>query len=101
MKRRGPIETKPRFRIPAVGTEDEDWRISALCRDHPNPDPIWNPHAPENAELGKQICQDCPVKQRCAEYAMTRREPHGTWGGITEWERHFLLTGRIRTKRRK
>jgi WhiB family redox-sensing transcriptional regulator len=48
--------------------------------------------------MGKQICATCPVKIRCAEYAMTRKEPHGTWGGVTEWERHFLLTGKVRKK---
>lgn len=98
-RRRGPLFDYPRSLVlPPVGTEDEDWRVQALCRNHPNPDPIWSPTKPEDAELGKQICATCPVKRRCGEYAMTRREPHGTWGGLSEWERHFLLTGKIRSK---
>lgn len=80
--------------LPPLGTEDEEWRIDGLCRDHPDPDPIWIPNDQRDTGLGVAICNTCPVKVRCGEYAMTRREPHGTWGGITEWERHFLLTGR-------
>lgn len=99
MTRRGPIyDFRRAIALPPVGTEDEEWRLQALCRDHENPDPIWNPNRSEDAELGKSICSQCPVKLRCGEYAMTRHEPHGTWGGITEWERHFLLTGKVRRK---
>lgn len=99
MKKRGALLNYPRsFPLPPVGTEDENWRVHALCRNHPDPDPLWSPHNPEDAERGKQICNLCPVRVRCAEYAMTRREPHGTWGGVSEWERHFLLTGKVRNR---
>ncbi|MBU6214198.1 MAG: WhiB family transcriptional regulator, partial [Actinomycetales bacterium] len=33
------------------------------------------------------------VKQ-CLSHALTVREPYGVWGGMTEDERTFLLTGR-------
>ncbi len=86
--------------LPPVGVEDEEWRTRAACRGHPDPDPIWNPNRPEQAAEGKRICSICPVQARCAEYALTRREPHGTWGGMTEWERDYVLTGRYRHLRR-
>jgi WhiB family redox-sensing transcriptional regulator len=38
----------------------------------------------------KAICQVCPVRQPCAEYAITIREPFGIWGGLTEVERREL-----------
>ena len=99
-RRRGPLFDYPRsLHLPPVGTEEEDWRVLSLCRNHPDPDPLWNPMRPEDAELGKSICNQCPVKQRCGEYAKTRREPYGTWGGVTEWERDFLLTGKIRKRK--
>ena len=82
--------------LPPVGTEDEDWRVKGLCRDHPDPDPLWNPTDPKDAGAGVTICNDCPVKRRCGEYAMTRREKYGTWGGMTEWEREYILTGKYR-----
>jgi WhiB family redox-sensing transcriptional regulator len=33
------------------------------------------------------ICAGCPVMDRCLEWALTRPEPHGTWGGLTSAER--------------
>jgi WhiB family redox-sensing transcriptional regulator len=32
------------------------------------------------------------VKGPCLEYAMQIREPYGIWGGLTEAERHQVLT---------
>jgi WhiB family redox-sensing transcriptional regulator len=82
--------------LPAAGTDDEEWRLHGLCRGHHDPDPLWCPTDPRDAGAGVAICNTCPVRIRCAEYAMVRREKHGTWGGITEWEREYLLTGRYR-----
>lgn len=39
----------------------------------------------------KSICQVCPVKSPCHDYAMAIREPYGIWGGLTEVERRNLL----------
>lgn len=34
----------------------------------------------------KSFCTECPVRQRCLEWAMTREE-FGVWGGTTARER--------------
>ena len=39
----------------------------------------------------KAVCQVCPVRVECTEYAMTIREPYGIWGGLTETERRHAL----------
>lgn len=39
--------------------------------------------------LAKTVCNRCPVKQLCLEYAMTEDEM-GTWGGLTAHERRQL-----------
>ena len=39
----------------------------------------------------KEICQACPVLSECREYALSIREPHGVWGGLSEHERRVLL----------
>ncbi|MGI9607284.1 MAG: WhiB family transcriptional regulator [Acidimicrobiales bacterium] len=39
----------------------------------------------------KEICQGCPVLADCREYALSIREPHGVWGGLSEQERRTLL----------
>ena len=39
----------------------------------------------------KEICQSCSVRKDCLAYALTIREQHGIWGGLTESERRELL----------
>jgi WhiB family redox-sensing transcriptional regulator len=40
----------------------------------------------------KAVCQVCPVKSECRDYALTIKEPYGIWGGLTETERRLELT---------
>lgn len=35
----------------------------------------------------KAICQPCPVRLACLDYAMSRPERHGIFGGLNEDER--------------
>jgi WhiB family transcriptional regulator, redox-sensing transcriptional regulator len=42
----------------------------------------------------KAICQRCRARDRCLEYALRIREPHGIWGGMNELERRQHLRGR-------
>jgi WhiB family transcriptional regulator, redox-sensing transcriptional regulator len=37
--------------------------------------------------LSKAVCGECPVQQRCLQWAVDEHEYYGTWGGQTEWER--------------
>jgi WhiB family redox-sensing transcriptional regulator len=39
----------------------------------------------------KAICAMCDVRAECLDYALTIRELHGIWGGLTEAERNALL----------
>ena len=39
----------------------------------------------------KDICRRCPVRERCLDEALRRRESYGIWGGCTEQERRDLL----------
>lgn len=38
----------------------------------------------------KLICDFCPVKALCAEYAITANEPYGIWGATTPAERKLI-----------
>ena len=40
----------------------------------------------------KGICAGCSVRQDCLDYAISIREPHGIWGGLTEGERRALIS---------
>jgi WhiB family redox-sensing transcriptional regulator len=39
----------------------------------------------------KEICRECAVQRACLEFALTIREQHGIWGGMTESERRTIL----------
>lgn len=41
----------------------------------------------QEKKLALQICNACPVKKLCADYALTAREPYGIWGGTLASER--------------
>lgn len=38
-------------------------------------------------EKAKQICMGCPVRTECLDYAVSRPERNGCWGGMDEDER--------------
>ena len=40
--------------------------------------------------LAKTVCNRCPVRLQCLEYAMIAEDEHGTWGGLTQHERRQL-----------
>ena len=37
--------------------------------------------SPDDVELAKSLCSDCPVRPACLAGAVERREPWGVWGG--------------------
>lgn len=52
---------------------------------------LFYPVRGESAAKGKAICATCPVLTACREWAIARRERHGTWGGLSERERRKIL----------
>ena len=47
-----------------------------------------------NGYLAKKICNKCPLKQQCFEYAIKDWELKGIWGGTSERERWEIRAGR-------
>jgi WhiB family redox-sensing transcriptional regulator len=45
----------------------------------------------ERERRAKAICASCAVRRDCLDYAMSIRELHGIWGGLTEAERRSVL----------
>lgn len=69
-----------------------DWLERALCRGKHQD--IWHPPAkdegrpgPENEyyDIGKLVCYQCPVREKCLQLAS--EEVLGLWGGQTPTER--------------
>lgn len=49
------------------------------CRQ--NPADLWFAELPEDVEMAKALCGDCPLRDQCLEGALERGEPWGVWGG--------------------
>jgi WhiB family redox-sensing transcriptional regulator len=71
------------------------WRNRAACRGI-DPD-IFFPITDEDAEPAKAICNACPVREACLEFALAAREREGVWGGATERERRRIVRQRRKT----
>lgn len=69
-----------------------DWRDKAACRGAEND--AWFPHPTNLAavQTAKQACFGCPVIFLCARHALTRREPEGVWGGLSERQRNSITS---------
>ncbi|MGE3621301.1 MAG: WhiB family transcriptional regulator [Acidimicrobiia bacterium] len=68
------------------------WNQHAACR---GLDPqIFYPDVDEEAGAAKAVCGLCPVRHACLEYALTKREKEGVWGGATERERRRIIRQR-------
>lgn len=71
------------------------WRDQAACR---GIDPeVFYPASEEEAEIAKEICQQCNVVDLCLSYALSQREREGVWGGCTERERRRIVRQRRRS----
>ncbi|MGH9267052.1 MAG: WhiB family transcriptional regulator [Acidimicrobiales bacterium] len=75
--------------------KNQTWRQHAACRGV-DPD-VFYPPTDEEAEQAKAICASCAVRQPCLEYALSRRERDGVWGGATERERRRMIRQRRKT----
>jgi WhiB family redox-sensing transcriptional regulator len=49
----------------------------------------------ERERRAKSICAGCAVQPECLDYAMSIRELHGIWGGLTEAERRMILAQEV------
>jgi WhiB family redox-sensing transcriptional regulator len=79
------------IRHPASFGDDDDplaWQADALCA---QTDPeIFFPEKGGSTREAKKICEHCPVRDQCLEYALQNDERFGIWGGLSERERRRL-----------
>jgi len=78
---------------------DTSWHHQGACRDEDDtlffhPEGERGATRRRRAEAAKSICRMCPVMNLCQADSIARREPHGTWGGLSEDERARVLAGR-------
>ncbi len=61
------------------------------CRREPE---LYFAESPNDVELAKALCQDCPVRAECLAGALDRGEPWGVWGG------ELFLSGTVIPRKR-
>jgi WhiB family redox-sensing transcriptional regulator len=76
-----------------AGGESSDWRDGATCRHHDPelffPEGTAGP-AKREADRAKQVCQSCPVRRPCLDFALRHGLAFGIWGGTTGEERRAM-----------
>jgi WhiB family redox-sensing transcriptional regulator len=79
-----------------------NWRDGAACRDT-DPDlffPVGTTGpAVDQISAAKQVCDTCPAKEPCLEFALMTNQDSGVWGGTSEDERRKLRRIWIKNRR--
>lgn len=77
----------------------EGWQDQAACTGMGN-DLFFPERGDPNADTAaaKAVCAGCPVRQECADYALTNRLTFGIWGGLSERERRRLRSTHHRAR---
>ncbi len=85
--------------------EQLEWQEDALCRQYSvelffGPDLVETELEKQEREAeAKAICQQCPVREPCLEFAIETNQKNGIWGGMTDKERASLKRRRARARR--
>ena len=75
-----------------VPPDEFRWMLRALCRGA-SPSEFF-PSDGVGVEMARRVCERCPVREECLEYALEYRIEHGVWGGASERERRRILRQR-------
>jgi len=77
----------------ALGSADYSWRNEAVCRDT-DPELFFPVGTTGQALLqidkAKEVCDECPVKVKCLDFAIETNQDSGIWGGTSEEERRDI-----------
>lgn len=99
--RTAPVHPPPSTTLPertsVVSTHDPAMQLP--CRQQPAD--LWFAELPEDVELAKSLCLDCPIRQACLSTALERREPWGVWGGQLVLQGEIVARKRPRGRPRK
>jgi WhiB family redox-sensing transcriptional regulator len=84
-------------------TSDSDTKPRPACRDEDPelffPVGVSGPATLQVAEA-KAVCQRCPLRAKCLEYALRTGQDTGVWGGMSEDERRVLKRRDARARTR-
>ena len=82
--------TEMSFLLDGDGEDEQPlpWQGEALCA-QTDPEAFF-PEKGGSTREAKRICNRCPVRTDCLEYALSHDERFGIWGGLSERERRRL-----------
>lgn len=79
-----------------------DWRDVAACRDT-DPDlffPVGSTGlAAQQIVAAKAVCDVCPAKEPCLQFAIENNQDSGVWGGTSEDERRKLRRAWVKDRK--
>lgn len=75
---------------------DTHWMAQGNC--HDQPPSLFFPSDGVGVEVARRVCEGCPVKSPCLEYALRNSIDHGVWGGESERERRRIARRRRTAK---
>jgi WhiB family redox-sensing transcriptional regulator len=79
--------------VPQV-PDEYAWMLEGHCRGADTR--AFFPSNGLGVEAAQRICEGCPVRIECLEYALLNRIDQGVWGGASERERRRILRQRRR-----
>jgi WhiB family redox-sensing transcriptional regulator len=65
------------------------WVEQAACRGLPTDWWFSERGRHDVYSAGQAVCDDCPVRQDCGDYALDHGIKHGVWGGMSEKQRRL------------
>ena len=87
-------------RLPMPLIESYEWQYKGACNEA-DPEVFFSPQAERGARrrqreaTAKSYCARCPVIEQCLQHALSVRESHGVWGGLSTDERRARLGEQI------
>jgi WhiB family transcriptional regulator, redox-sensing transcriptional regulator len=70
-----------------------EWHLQAACRGRGPGDFVQGPKF--DYEEVREICDSCPVRLDCLEFALSDDSITGLWGGTTDVERRLIRRVRV------
>ena len=77
------------------------WADDAACIGLPLESFFPDPSDRETEVVARAVCDSCPVRTPCAQFALANPEIEGVWGGTTTETRKYIRSGRRVPKDRK
>jgi WhiB family redox-sensing transcriptional regulator len=70
-----------------------EWHLKAACRGQGPHEFVRGPKSDYGAT--RELCDTCPVRRECLEYALKDDSLTGLWGGTTDMERRMIRRRRV------